>query len=538
MQVKELEQIETPDCKKQEISGRIQDSDALEERCDKKDFKVESVVDVSGKTLDFPLINGEERMVEEVYVYKNELNLIPTAMGRLKNLKTLKFFSNAVNLFPREFGNLVELECLQVKVSEPGINGLEVSKLTNLKELELSRVPPRLSAFPRLSDIAGLKCLTRLSVCHFSIRYLPPEIGCLNNLEYLDLSFNKMRNLPDEITSLNLLIQLKVTNNKLIDLPLRLSCLQRLELLDLSNNWLTSLKYSELESMHNLRILNLQHNQLRRCQIPSWICCNLGGNVSDLSNDEPADMDVYDGVIQEIHGSCVAPLSNLSGLSPNNRSLAARRGDGWKRRYNLQTKARQERLNYCRKLKVDASSERSSEKCMTCRVSGHSDNASSKDLSVVPEEKLNNEDLSPECEVQGNSVTGPGGEDFGPVKESVNACSCSAIDSDGKHKEIGSSAALALFLMLLTYWIEAHIPSILIVYRSQKGIPRRILIIPSPPNPADQPMILLTCHAYIVKDRFVELQIIYPMVSMMRDEIVPLCHWVAMRKNCMLTCGK
>ncbi|KAK4434057.1 putative serine/threonine-protein kinase DDB [Sesamum alatum] len=442
MQLKELEQIETPDYKKQENSGRIQESDALEENCGQKDFKLDSVIDVSGKTLDFPLINGEERSVEEVYMYKNELNLIPTAMGRLKNLKTLKFFSNAVNLFPREFGNLVELECLQVKVAEPGINGLDLSKLTNLKELELSRVPPRLSAFPLLSEIAGLKCLTRLSVCHFSIRYLPPEIGCLNNLEYLDLSFNKMRNLPDEITSLNLLIHLKVTNNKLIDLPLRLSCLQRLEILDLSNNRLTSLQYSELESMHNLRILNLQHNQLRRCRIPSWICCNLGGNVTDLSNDESAEMDVYDGVIQEIHGSCVAPLSNLSGLSPNNRSLAARRGDGWKRRYNLQTKARQERLNYCRKWKVDAAAQSSSEKCMTCIVSGHSDNASSKDLSVVPEEKLSNEDLSPECEVQGNSVTGPGREDFGPVKEYVKACSCPAIDSDGIHKEVGYNAAL------------------------------------------------------------------------------------------------
>ncbi|KAL0367188.1 UNVERIFIED_CONTAM: hypothetical protein Sradi_3608900 [Sesamum radiatum] len=296
----------------------------------------------------------------------------------------------------------------------------------------------------------------------FSCRYLPPEIGCLNNLEYLGLSFNKMRNLPDEITSLNLLIQLRVTNNKLIDLHLRLSCLQRLEILDLSNNRLTSLEYSELESMHNLRILNLQHNQLRGCGTPSWICCNLGGNVSDLSNDESAEIDVYGGVIQEIH--------------------AARRGDEWKCRYNLQAKARQEQLNSCRKLKVDAATESSSERCMTCRVSGHSVNASSKDLSVVPDEKLIIEDLSPECEVQGNSVTVPGSEDFGPVKESVNTCSCPAIDSDRKHKEIGSNAALG--------------------------------------SPSDA------------------VEIIYPMASMMQDEIVPLCHWVAMRKNCMLTCGK
>lgn len=92
----------------------------------------------------------------------------------------------------------------------------------------------------------------------FPCRYLPPEIGCLSNLEYLDLSFNKMRNLPEEITLLNSLVSLKVANNKLLELPLGLPSLQRLENLDLSNNRLTSLGCLELESMHNILSLNLQ----------------------------------------------------------------------------------------------------------------------------------------------------------------------------------------------------------------------------------------------------------------------------------------
>ncbi|KAF5943325.1 hypothetical protein HYC85_017402 [Camellia sinensis] len=89
-------------------------------------------------------------------------------------------------------------------------------------------------------------------------RYLPPEIGCLKKLEYLDLSFNKMRSLPTEITYLNALISLKVTNNKLVELPSGLSSLQRLETLDLSNNRLSSLGCLELDSMHILQKLNLQ----------------------------------------------------------------------------------------------------------------------------------------------------------------------------------------------------------------------------------------------------------------------------------------
>ncbi|KAK6146026.1 hypothetical protein DH2020_019895 [Rehmannia glutinosa] len=436
MEAKELEKNETNLFKKQEKAERIQEPESLDENDGEKDLQLDTIIDASGKTLDFPLINGEERPVEEVYMYKNELNLIPRSVGRLKSLKTLKFFSNQVNLFPREFGNLVGLECLQVKVAALGVNGLELSKMRNLKELELSRVPPRPSAFPLLSEIAGLKCLTRLSVCHFSIRYLPPEIGCLNNLEYLDLSFNKMRNLPDEITSLKLLISLKVANNKLIDLPLRLSYLQRLENLDLSNNRLTSLECLELESMRNLRILNLQHNQLRGCQIPSSICCNLEGNVRDLSTDESAEMDVNEGLIQEIHGSSVESLSHLSGLSPNNGCLAARRAEGWKRRHNLHKKALQERSNSCKKWKIDATAQMSSDNCLTCRVSAHSDNALSKGLSVAADAKLNNENLFAEGEGHGKLLISHGNEDFRATEESANGCSCPVIDSDETRKEV------------------------------------------------------------------------------------------------------
>ncbi|KAL6522685.1 hypothetical protein OROHE_016532 [Orobanche hederae] len=170
MQLKKLENVEIPDSRKQENSERIKGLEDLEENVSENDSNWNSIVDVSGKTLDFPIFNGEERTVEELYMYKNEFSLIPKTVGRFKNLKTLKFFANEVKLFPGDFRNLVELEYLQVKVTEPGVSGLELSKFGNLKELELSRLPRRPSAFPVLSDLAALKCLTRLSICHFSIR--------------------------------------------------------------------------------------------------------------------------------------------------------------------------------------------------------------------------------------------------------------------------------------------------------------------------------------------------------------------------------
>ncbi|KAF7806914.1 Mitogen-activated protein kinase kinase kinase 1 [Senna tora] len=322
----------------------------------------DAVLDVSGKTVEFPELENAEDSVEGLYFYKNVYNLIPKSLGGLGRLRTLKFFGNEINLFAPEFGNLMGLECLQMKISSPGIGGLPLHKLKGLKELELSKMPPRPSAFPILTEIAGLKCLTKLSICHFSIRYLPPEIGCLKKLEYLDLSFNKMKSLPSEISYLNDLISLKVSNNKLVELPSTMSSLSRLENLDLSNNRLTSLGPLELGSMHKLQSLNLQYNKLLNIiQIPSWICCNMEGNdmggCSDDFSSSSVEMDVYETSLQEndgiiLHGSHSTSSSLLNSSSSSSRCFAARKsGKRWKRRHYLQQKARQECLNNSRKWK-------------------------------------------------------------------------------------------------------------------------------------------------------------------------------------------
>ncbi|GAB4851027.1 hypothetical protein Ancab_030325 [Ancistrocladus abbreviatus] len=346
----------------------------------------DSIVDVSGKNLELSLFDDGASpfdSIDELYVYRNVFNLLPKSLGSLGGgLKTLKFFGNEINLFSAsEFSDLVGLECLQLKVSSIGLMGLPLHKFKALRELELSKAPLRPSTLPILSEIVELKCLTKLSVSHFSIRYLPPEIACLNNLEYLDLSFNKMRSLPKEIGSLNGLISLNVANNKLVDLPTDLSSLQRLENLDLSKNRLTSLGNLELKSMQNLRNLNLQCNKLLSCEIPAWICCNVEGNDKDAFSDDlsscTVEMDVFEATVRDGGSiSCNASSNSspnlLIGSSPSSRCFATRRmGKQWKRRQYLQQWARQELLNSSRKWKVeeqaDALTINAAEKCSICR---------------------------------------------------------------------------------------------------------------------------------------------------------------------------
>ncbi|KAG9451766.1 hypothetical protein H6P81_004670 [Aristolochia fimbriata] len=346
----------------------MDDADTPRHLVVKSDGDSETELDVSEEILELPLVKRSKDSVNAVYIYKNSFDLIPRAIGGFSGLRTLKFFANEINVFPLEVGDLAELECLQVKVSSPGISEIPFLKLKSLKELELRKLPPRLSELSLLTGIASLKLLTKLSLCHFSIRYLPPEIGCLKKLEDLDLSFNKLKSLPDEIALLSVLRSLRLANNKLMDLPSALSCLKMLETLDLSHNRLTSLGSLKLTSMHALSNLNLQYNKLVNCQIPSWISCNLEGNGKDTECSEEImssliEVDAVDVTIPDAdqsssheggHGMPSRTISSDASSINSRCSVTRSLKKGWRRRDFLQRKARQECLNNSRKSEAES----------------------------------------------------------------------------------------------------------------------------------------------------------------------------------------
>ncbi|KAG2260374.1 hypothetical protein Bca4012_008513 [Brassica carinata] len=312
-----------------------------------------SVVDVSGQSLELSLLGNRHDSVKGLYFFRNAFNLIPKSIGELKRLRKLKFFGNEIDLFPPELGNLVDLEYLQVKLSSPGFgDGLAWDRLKGLKELELTKVPKRSSALTLLSQISGLRSLTRLSVSHFSIRYIPAEIGCLKSLEYLDLSFNKIKSLPNEISYLSSLMFLKVAHNRLVELPSVLALLQNLESVDVSNNRLTTLDPLDLSLMPRLQILNLQYNRLPSdCSIPAWIQCSLGGNYEEMGVDTCSsivEIDMY-----ENNTIPVTTLKGVCGVPSNGRCVSVQKlSKRWKRKHHyFQQKAREERLNKNKKWK-------------------------------------------------------------------------------------------------------------------------------------------------------------------------------------------
>lgn len=63
---------------------------------------------------------------------------------------------SAESLLASKVGNLTTFECLQMKISSLGIGGLPLRLLQGLKELKLSKGPPKMSTFSILTKISGL----------------------------------------------------------------------------------------------------------------------------------------------------------------------------------------------------------------------------------------------------------------------------------------------------------------------------------------------------------------------------------------------
>lgn len=107
---------------------------------------------------------------KNMYVYDNSFSVLPASTRIFKQLRKLKYWANEVKLLPDEIGELTELEEVYLKMSPTGLGSLPpLSKLNGLRALELHQAPVLPSSATLTRDIAQLRSLTRLSVCHFSI---------------------------------------------------------------------------------------------------------------------------------------------------------------------------------------------------------------------------------------------------------------------------------------------------------------------------------------------------------------------------------
>ena len=138
--------------------------------------------------------------------------------------------------------------------------GVETDMAGRVKGLSLQDNLLSDSLPPELGRLTELRWLD-LSYNHLS-GPLPPELGQLANLEELDLNWNYLSgSLPPELGRLLKLEELYLSNNRLCGpLPPELGRLDRLEIVDLSRNDLTGRVPSEW--LKNLTGVDLSGNRL------------------------------------------------------------------------------------------------------------------------------------------------------------------------------------------------------------------------------------------------------------------------------------
>ena len=142
---------------------------------------------------------------------------------------------------------------------------IQLGSLNGLEELNLSfnqligEVPSELGDLRNLVVLSML--VNRLS------GQIPPELGSLANLEELHLHHNRLTGeIPPELGNLSNLVELHLDDNQLTGMiPTELARLSKLEELSLWMNQLSGEIPPELGDLSNLRLLYLAPNNLTGC---------------------------------------------------------------------------------------------------------------------------------------------------------------------------------------------------------------------------------------------------------------------------------
>jgi hypothetical protein len=108
-----------------------------------------------------------------------------------------------------------------------------------------------------------MRFLEDLALGANNLKELPPFIGKLRNLRFLNLSENKLTSLPEEIGKLKNLEEFIATKNDLNQIPKSIGKLRNLKMLNLSGNLLENLPKT-MENLKSLETIKLEDNNLRK----------------------------------------------------------------------------------------------------------------------------------------------------------------------------------------------------------------------------------------------------------------------------------
>jgi Leucine-rich repeat (LRR) protein len=147
---------------------------------------------------------------------------MPGEMGAFKSLAQISLRNTGIQAAPAD--------CL---ASLPALNWLDLSE-------------NKISVFPDPSLIPNLQVLY---LADNALTELPPTVGSLARLTYLNLDRNQLKTLPAEIGSLQALSFLRLNNNKLESVPESIGQLKNLKRLYLKGNALSDAEKQKIRTL-------------------------------------------------------------------------------------------------------------------------------------------------------------------------------------------------------------------------------------------------------------------------------------------------
>lgn len=280
------------------------------------DFSVDPCDNLGGEKFTCGLrcdvvISSVSRVTELALDQWNYSGSLTSLYWNLPYLQTLDLTNNGfTGSLPESLSNLTRLQ--RLGLSRNSLTGSIPSSLGSLSNLEELYLDNNFLEGTVPQSLNGLKNLKRLELQGNKLTGAFPEMGQLNNLNYIDVSDNSISGeLPATFPAS--LIELAMRNNSIEgNIPASLTGLNFLQVIDLSHNKLSGSVPASLFTHPSLEQLTLSYNQFGSVQEPGNSFLNSQLIAADLSNNE-------------IHGllpGFMGLMPKLSSLSLENNKLS------------------------------------------------------------------------------------------------------------------------------------------------------------------------------------------------------------------------
>lgn len=211
---------------------------------------------------------------------------LPHLLSQFPNLKVLDLSSNNLSgTIPSSLASLSHLEVLDLSHNRLEGTVEFLASFTAVRELYLGY--NQLSIQDIEGSLQGMNHLQRLDIAFCNLDKVPNSLVKFSELEYLDLSGNKITSGFDHLGKLSSLRELLLSNQELEKIPSSVSSLVQLKSLNLSYNKIKD--FSPLTKLSILEWLSLENNGLEAVPaevgaLSQLVHINLNHNeISDIS---------------------------------------------------------------------------------------------------------------------------------------------------------------------------------------------------------------------------------------------------------------